>query len=208
MSAHGLFKRAVSVWTKLPGLPFTVQGQITQQDRLPGMSEWAPRDVISRVSEGLQQGENPQDLIEAERTKGMGKSIALGAAGGGVGGGLLGRLISGEAATAPVKELFQRGTGTSLRGLRGLSKIPGAAKALTLGGLGLGALAGGAAWGAGANERGGTAHDIVRGLNREQLMLDNANLQHQLLQKQLLTHNPMPSATAAQPLVAQTGKSV
>jgi hypothetical protein len=39
-------------------------------------------------------------------------------------------------------------------------------------------------------------------------MQSNAHLQNQLMRQQLLNANPMPSATAAQPLVAQTGKSV
>lgn len=208
MSATGLFKKAIAIWTKIPGLPFTVPGNITQYDRLPGMSEWAPRDVITRVSEGMQEGEDPANIVKKERDKGFSQSVGLGAAGGTIGGGLLGRLVSGEAAVAPIKEIFQEGAGTSLRGLRNLSKIPTAAKALTLGGLGLGALAGGSAWGTDTAQRGNIARDVVRGLSREQLTLQNAQLQNKILQQQLLAQNPMPSATAAQPLVAQTGKSV
>lgn len=207
MSATGLFKKAIAIWTKIPGLPFTVPGNITQYDRLPGMSEWAPRDVITRVSEGLNEGEQPVDLVEKERNKGFAQSIGLGATGGAVGGGLLGRLVSGESAVAPIKEIFEEGTGTSLRGLRNLSKIPRAAKVLTLGGLGLGALAGGSAWGTDIKQRENIARDAVRGLSREHLTLQNAQLQNKLLQQQLLTPNPMPSATASQPLVAQTGKA-
>jgi hypothetical protein len=208
MSATGLFKKAIAIWTKVPGLPFTVPGNITQYDRLPGMSEWAPRDVITRVSEGLHEGKNPTDIVEKERDKGLAQSVGLGAAGGTVSGGLLGRLVSGSDAVAPIKEILEEGTGTSLRGLRNLSKIPRAAKVLTLGGLGLGSLAGGIAWGTDTAQRGSIAQDAIRGLSREQLTLQNAKLQNKVLQQQLLTHNPMPSATAAQPLVAQTGKSV
>jgi hypothetical protein len=208
MSATGLFKRAVAIWTKVPGLPFTVPGNITQYDRLPGMSEWASRDVITRMGEGMRRGEDLDALVEKEKGEGLGSSIGIGTAAGGLGGGLLGRLVSGEAATAPIKEIFQQGTGTSLRGLRGLSRIPGVAKALALGGAGLGALAGGIGWGMGSGERGDTAHEVARGLRREQTMQSNANLQNQLMRHQLLNANPMPSATAAQPLVAQTGKSV
>jgi hypothetical protein len=208
MSAYGLFKQAVAIWTKVPGLPFTIPGNISQHDRLPGMSEWAPRDVISRIGEGMRQGKDLDALVEAEKEEGLGKSLALGAVGGGVGGGLLGRLVSGEAATAPIKDLFAKGTGTSLRGLRGLSKIPTAARALALGGVGLGTLAGGVGWGVGQDARGDTARAVARGLRREQLVQSNAALENELLRRQLLTHNPTPSATAAQPLVAQTGKSI
>jgi hypothetical protein len=207
MSATGLFKRAVAIWTKVPGLPFTIPGTITQHERLPGMSDWAPRDVITRVSERMQQGDDPNDIVESEQGKGLGKSLAIGSAAGGISGGLLGRLVSGEEAVAPIKEIFEHGTGTSLRGLRNLSKIPRAAQALTLGGLGLGALAGGLTWGKDSTRRGETAGDAIRGLDREHLNLQNAQLQNRVLQQQLLTHNPMPSATAAQPLVAQTGKA-
>ena len=203
-----MFKRAVAVWTKVPGLPFTLPGNLTQYERLPGMSEWASRDVITRMGEGMRRGEDLDALVEKEKEEGLGGSLAMGAAGGGLGGGLLGRLVSGEAATAPVKEILREGTGTSLRGLRGLSKIPGAAKALALGGVGLGTLASGIGWGMGSGDRADTARAVARGLRREQSMQTNANLQNQALRQQLLTHNPMPSATAAQPLVAQIGKAV
>lgn len=203
-----MFKRAVAVWTKVPGLPFTIPGNITQYERLPGMSEWAPRDVITRASEGLRAGNDPQELVEEEKNRGMGKDIALGAASGGVGGGLLGRLVSGEAATAPVREMLAEGTGASLRGLRNLGKIPTAAKVLTLGGMGVGALGGLTHWGTNVESRGESAKDALRGLKRERLMLNNAQLQNEVLKKQLLKENPAPSATASQPLVAQTGKAI
>lgn len=208
MSATGLFKKAIAIWTKVPGLPFTVPGTITQYERMPGMSEWVPRDVITRMGEGMRRGEDLDALVEKEKGEGLGKSLGTGALAGGVGGGLLGRLVSGEAATAPIKEIFQQGAGTSLRGLRGLSRIPGAAKALALGGAGLGALTGGIGWGMGSGERADTAREAARGLRREQIMQANASLQNQLMRQQLLNSNPMPSATAAQPLVAQTGKSI
>lgn len=207
MSATGLFKRAVAIWTKVPGLPFTIPGNISQDDRLPGMSEWAPREVITRMGKGMRRGEDLDALIEREKGEGLGASLGIGAAAGGLGGGLLGRLVSGEAATAPIRKIFQKGTGASLRGLQGLSRIPGAAKALTLGGAGLGALAGGIGWGMGTDERADTAHEVARGLRRERTLQSNANLQNQLLHQQLLNVNPMPSAIAATPLVAQTGKS-
>jgi hypothetical protein len=60
----------------------------------------------------------------------------------------------------------------------------------------------------GSGDRGDTAREVARGLRREQAVQTNTRLQNQLLKQQLLTHNPMPSATAAQPLVAQTGKSI
>lgn len=208
MSATGLFKRAVSIWTKAPGLPFTISGTTVPDDRLLGMSEWAPRDAIERMSKGMRRGTGAEELIEDERGRGLGKSIGSGAALGGLGGGVLGRVIAGEAATAPIMEIFEKGTGTSLRGLRNLSRIPGAAKALTLGGVGLGALAGGIGWSRGSEDRENMARDIASGLHNEQLAAGNASLQNQLMARQLLNANPMPSATAAQPLVAQTGKSV
>jgi hypothetical protein len=208
MSATGLFKRAVSVWAKAPGLPFTVSGNTVTDDRLLGMSEWAPRDMIERLSKGQRRGTSTDQLIQEERDRGLGGAVGGGAALGGLGGGILGRIVSGEAATAPIKDLFQEGTGTSLRGLRSLSRIPGAAKALTLGGLGIGALAGGIGWGRGAQDREDTARDIAAGLYNEQLAAGNAGLQNQVMARQLLNANPMPSATASSPLVAQTGKSV
>lgn len=197
MSATGLFKRAVSIWTKAPGLPFTISGNTVPDERLQGMSEWAPRDVIERMGKGMRQGTGTEELVEAERKRGLGKALGSGAALGGLGGGILGRVVSGEAATAPITEIFEKGTGTSLRGLRGLSRIPGAAKALTLGGVGLGALAGGIGWGRGAEDRENLARDVAASVRNEQLAA-----------RQLLNVNPMPSATASTPLVAQTGKSI
>jgi hypothetical protein len=208
MNAYGMFKRAIAVGVQVPGLPLTIPGSFTQYERLPGMSEWAPHEVITRMGKGMHRGEDLDALIEKEKEKGLGKSLAMGAAGGGLGGGLLGRLVSGEAATAPIKKLLREGTGTSLRGLRGLSRIPGAAKALALGGVGLGTLAGSIGWGMGSENRADTARAVAQGLRREQIMQMNANLQNRELRRQILNHNPMPSATAAQPLVAQVGKAI
>jgi len=204
MSAFDLFKLAVSIYTKVPGLPISVPGSVMQYERLPGMTDWAPRDMISRMGSGMRHDEDIDALVEAEKNKGLGEEIGLGAAGGGLGGGLLGRLVAGEAATAPVSEMLREGV--SARGLRGLSKIPRNAKALALGGTALGALAGGVNWGMHGDERAQTARSVARGLRREQTMQSNANLQNQVLRRQLLTENPMPSATAEQPLVAHSGK--
>jgi len=205
MSAFDLFKKAVAVYAKVPGLPISVPGRVTQYERLPGMTDWASRDVISRLGEGVRQGENQSTLIEAEKNRGLGESIGLGAAVGGFGGGVLGRFMSGEAATAPIRNLLRRGA--SIRGLRGLAKIPGPAKALALGGAGLGALSGGIEWGTHGQDREDIARSVLRGLRREKLLQSNATQQNQVLKRQLLTENPMPSATAEQPLVANTGKS-
>jgi hypothetical protein len=164
--------------------------------------------MIERMGKGVHRGEDVDKLIEEERGRGLGKAVGGGAALGGLGGGVLGRIISGKAATDPIEDIFEKGTGASLRGLRNLSRVPGAAKALTLGGVGLGALAGGIGWGRGAKDRESTARDVASGLHTEQLTAGNASLQNQLMARQLLNANPMPSATASTPLVAQTGKSI
>lgn len=207
MSAYALFKQALAVWTKVPGLPFTVTNPITQPERLPGMTDWAPREVITRMGQGMQQGVNLDELVEREKSQGLGRSLAMGSAGGVIGGGALGRLMSGEAATAPAREILQKGV--SLRGLKGLARTPGAMKALTLGGLGLGAVGSSIGWGMGREDRGQMAQSVARGLRRENLVQQNANLQNRVMRGQLsaLSANPMPSATAGQPLVVQSGKA-
>lgn len=201
-----MFKQAVAIWTKVPGLPLTVSNPISQPERLPGMTDWAPREVISRMGEGMRRGEDLDALVEQEKNEGMGGTLAKGTALGGIGGGLLGRLVGGEAAVEPAKEILEKGL--NMRGLRGLAKTPMAMKALTLGGLGAGALGAGIDWATGRDERGDQARTVARGLRREYTMQQNANMQNQVLRQQLLNHNPMPSATASQPLVVQSSKAV
>jgi hypothetical protein len=179
------------------------------------MSDWAPQDVITRMGTGMRRGEDLDALVEAEKSQGLLSSTSKGLAVGGLGGGLLGRLHAGEAATKPIGEILRKGLGNEgvLRGLRGLAKIPTSAKALALGGAGLGALAGGVGWATGADERGEMARSVARGLRREHTLQSNANLQTQLLRKQLQAMTPVlhanetPTASAEQPLIATVGKT-
>jgi hypothetical protein len=201
-----MFKQAVAIWTKVPGLPLTVSNPISQPERLPGMTDWAPREVISRMGEGMRRGEDLDALVEQEKNEGLGGTLSKGTALGGIGGGLLGRLFGGEAATAPAQDILRKGL--NMRGLQGLAKTPAVMKAMTLGGLGLGALGSGVGWLTDRDERGEQARAVARGLRREQSLQQNANLQNQVLREQLLTHNPMPSASAPQPLVVQSSKGI
>jgi len=170
--SEGLLKYASGVWFRPPGIPFTFAGTPDYQERLTGMSEWAPREMVERVARGLQEGKSVESIAEKEKGKGLLRSTGVGTVAGGVAGGALGRLRGGEATTAPFKELLEKGVSRST--LRGLKKIPRAAKLGPLLGVGGGLLAGLGSWAAGRNERGRQATQVSRGLLAERVLQRNA----------------------------------
>jgi hypothetical protein len=161
----------VPVWAHIPGTPFTLPGRQTQYERLPGMTDWAPRPMVTRVAKGLSDKKPLADIVREEGLEGRGRALATGGIGGGIGGGLLGRLLSGGAGTAPLREIASKGL--SRETIQGLSRIPKAMWAAPLLGSLLGAGLTHHAW---AGKKGGReqqARDVSRGLLAERLIQNN-----------------------------------
>lgn len=179
---------AVPMWIHVPGTPVTLPGETTQYERLPGMTDWAPRDVVSRVGKGIAQDKNIQDIAEQEAQRGLLRTTATGAAGGLLGGAMLSRLVGGEAVAAPFKEILKRGISKDT--LRGLGHLPRVAKILPLLGLGIGTAAGAGNWAQGRDARRSQAKAVGKGLLSEQILQ-----QHQLNQARDSRKLPLESAT-------------
>ena len=63
------------------GIPGTSIGinRRSREERLPGMHKWVPRDVIEKAHEGLDQGMDPQALLEQSADEGQYLDPLLGA---------------------------------------------------------------------------------------------------------------------------------
>lgn len=206
---EGLLKYASGVWFRPPGLPFTFAGTPDYQERLTGMSEWAPRGMVERVAKGLQKGKSVESLSGEEKGKGLLRSTGVGAVAGGAAGGVLGRLLGGEASTAPFKELLAKGL--SKETFRGLKKIPRSAKLAPLIGVGGGLLAGLGGWAAGRGERERQTTQVSRGLLAERVLQRNA-LKEALkteapYNQPLLRGLPLTTASAQTPYAVTLGNT-
>lgn len=165
-------KSAVAVWTHVPGTPFTLPGSPEIKERLPGMVDWAPREMITRIARGLRAGKGPEDLAKAEGMKGLPLTAGGGALAGGTLGAMAGRLIGGQATTQPFKNLWSQGL--SRGSLKQLSKIPMSAKMAPLLGLGIGAGVGALKWLKDAPGKRQQAFDVSRGLLAEKVLQEKA----------------------------------
>lgn len=170
--SEGLLKNAYPVWMHIPGTPFTLPGRPQYRERLTGMNEWAPREMVERVGEGLEEGRTVEDLVRKEKGEGLLGHLGVGALGGAAAGGVAGRLAGGEAAVAPFKGLLEKGV--SLKGLKNLGKIPMASKLLPALGVGAGLLGGAALWKGHGNKRESQAREVARGLTAERILQRNA----------------------------------
>ena len=169
MRRHYFIKEGASpIWIHVPGTPFTLPGERTQYSRLPGMTEWAPRDVVERMGRGLAEDKSVKSLVEQEKQQGLLSHLVRGSGGGLVGGAIGGRLMGGEAATNPFKQIFKKGL--NLKTLKGLSKLPRSAKLLPLLGLGAGAAGGVGMWSQGQDARKREAQEVAKGLLSEQIL--------------------------------------
>jgi hypothetical protein len=217
---QGMLKEGVAVWTHVPGTPFTLPGSPTIKERLPGMTEWADRDMIQRVAKKLKSGGDVEDVAGEEAQEGQGKALGIGAAAGSVGGGLLGRLLGGKKVFEPFKDIGRKGL--SGRTLSALSKIPTAAKILPLVGAGAGGYLAHQKWQKGADKREQQALDVSKGLLAERVLQQSAinqainssqqgapNQQQQQVStpgyRPLLTGVPLVSASAPTPYVMASG---
>jgi len=169
MRRHYFIKEGASpVWIHVPGTPFTLPGERTQYSRLPGMTEWAPRDVVERMGKGLAGDQTVKNLAQAESQQGLPGHLGKGAIGGAVGGAMASRIFGGESVTAPFKNIFKKGI--TRESLKGLSKLPRSAKILPLLGLGLGAAGGIGSWASGRDAREQEAREVGKGLLSEQIL--------------------------------------
>lgn len=205
----GMLKEGVAVWTRVPGTPFTLPGSPTIKERLPGMSDWASRDTITRMAKGLQEGDkSPEELAQAEGQKGLAGNMALGAVGGLTGGSLLGRLFSGGKGVEPFLNIYEKGLNKGT--MRGLKHLPGAMKALPLLGMLGGAAIGAGHWNQGREGRKRQALDVSKGLLTERLLQSNA-VQHAVKSSNpystpLLKGVPLTSAQTSMPYVLRAGQ--
>lgn len=99
LGAYGLEKAAeAGIVLGLPNSPLSVSAS-GKHERLPGMRRWVPRDAIERAGLGLDEGLDPQALLELEAQRGR---FAWPAVGGALGAGGLRLMMpqSGLAAQA------------------------------------------------------------------------------------------------------------
>ena len=206
---QGLLKYASGVWFRPPGLPFTFAGTPDYQERLTGMVEWAPRHMVENVARGLQEGRSVDAMSSEEGRKGLLRNLGVGTLAGGTAGGVIGRIVGGEATTAPFKELLAKGL--SRETLSQLKNIPRSAKIGLPLGAGAGLLAGLGAWKSGQGRRERQAREVARGLLAERVLQRNA-LKEALKTEQpynqpLLKGVPLTSASAQTPYAVTLGNS-
>ena len=188
----------VPMWVHIPGTPITLPGERTQYERLPGMTDWAPRDTVSRVGKGLAEKQDISEIAESEANQGLGASAIKGGAGGLLGGSMLARLVGGQAVSAPFKNVLKGGLNKST--MSGLSKIPMSAKALPLLGVGAGLASGIGGWASGRDERRNQAASVSKGLLSEQILQQHSLGQAQQgAQGKQLSKLPIESASMPSP---------
>jgi hypothetical protein len=185
--------------SSLPGTPFSVKNR--ERERLTGMMEWAPRDVIERVGKGLREDQNTDLLTEQEARRGLPWNLVSGGAGGAAAGLLGGRLLGGAETMTPFKNILNKGI--SKETLEALKHLPTSMKALPAVGAGLGLLGGAANWGRGIPERRREAQEVSRGLLSEQI-LQNASLNSA---KAALSKIPTETASTSIPVVVRSGET-
>jgi len=168
MGRYYFIKEGAPVWIHVPGTPFTLPGERPRYTRLPGMSEWAPNEVVERVGKGLKQNVPIEELAESESGRGLLSSAGKGGIGGGIAGSMAARIVGGDAAVAPIKDIYRKGL--SRKSLQGLRNLPRAAKILPLLGLGLGVTGGVGGWAMGQDKRRREAHEVAKGLLSEQVL--------------------------------------
>lgn len=81
--AFGVKQADSSFSVGLPGLGFSTS---SRDERLPGMSRWAPREYIEQAYDALDRGTNPSVLVEQAAREGGALHPAIGAALGGLAG--------------------------------------------------------------------------------------------------------------------------
>lgn len=199
MRRHYFVKEGAPVWIHVPGTPFTLPGERPRYERLPGMVDWAPREAVERVGRGLKEDVPIEALAEQEAQRGLLTNILKGGGGGAIAGSMGARLVGGEKATAPIKQIYKKGL--SRKALASLSKLPRLAKVLPLLGMGAGLAGGIGSWAAGREGRREEAQSISKGLLSEQILQEHAlnQARQSLQQRPLLMRRPPESARVSAP---------
>jgi hypothetical protein len=171
------------------------------------MSDWANRDVVTRINKDLEKGMQIKDIEDNEANRDLSTHMLRKGLGGGLAGTLTGRVVGGEAATAKFKDLLQ--SGVSKDTLRNLRKTPQAMKALPLLGLGGGLAAGLGSWISSRDQRRQQARDVSKGLLSEQILQkkDLMDARRSVQQPNVLSPAPVESATQETPLVTTLGST-
>ena len=166
------------------------------------MLNWAPRDVIERVGEGLSSDMAVKDIANREALHGAVPSGVKGGLAGLTLGALAGRLAGGEKSLAPIKDMYSKGI--TKETFKGLGKVPGVMKAMPLIGAGLGVGTGLGLWGKGYENRIAQARDVATGLLAEQI-IQRGQLQNAANSIRPLSGLPRESASYQSPRVVVTG---
>jgi hypothetical protein len=160
------------LWIRVPGTPFTLPGAATQYERLPGMTEWVPRDDVETVSKAMEHDVPIDQISEQVSRSGLWPGMWKGLGVGGVAGALAGRAVGGEAAFSPFIDIKDKGL--TSKTLAGLKKVPGAMKALPWVGAALGGAHAYGKWKSDYEGRGDRAKDIAKGLLAERILQTSA----------------------------------
>jgi len=204
----GLLKTAIPLWLKVPGATVPITGMPQPYERLPGMTEWAPREMVEDVAQGIRGGRDVEDIAQEQSQKGLLGNAAVSGLTGAFGGVLGGRLIGGETAWDPFKGLLSKGL--NREGLSSLKGIRWPMAALPLAGAGLGVGLAAKKWHDQAPHREKQIYDVARGLLAERILqrdsLRQAMSRETPVQTPALTGVPRQSASALPPLVLSRGE--
>lgn len=200
MRRHYFIKEGSPVWINVPGTPFTLPGETTKYERLPGMVDWAPRDMVTRVGKGLDKEISPTVLAEQEAERGLPGTLGKGAVGGTTAGLLAAKLLGGDKFLPSIPKMLQSGVTPDM--VKRFKSLPRSIKGLPLAGAGVGMLAGLGTWNARKGQRREQAQGVAKGLLTEQILQ-----QHDLNRASLgaLQGLPRDSSTEQTPVVATLG---
>jgi hypothetical protein len=167
---EGLLKNAFfPIWTRVPGTPFSLPGNMDPEERLPGMDTWAPRERMERISAGMHAGVPIDVMMRAEGESDQARNVLTSAGAGLLGGGLLGRAVGGEAATAPLRDIIREGGHNFMKNL---AAVPTSMKALAGAGALGGAYYGANRWAERKPIREHQAYETARAMRNEQMLND------------------------------------
>jgi hypothetical protein len=202
----GLLKNAnIPLWLRVPGATIPITGQPTPEERLPGMTEWAPREMVEDVAQGVRRGRDVEDIAQEQSRKGLLGPAAVAGLTGTVGGVLGARVLGGEEAWAPFKGMLNKGLINS-GGAAELRNLRWPMIALPLAGAGLGVGLAAKNWADEAPHRQRQTYDVARGLLSERILQRDSLGQAIGRETSSLRGIPHQSANATSPLVLSRGE--
>jgi hypothetical protein len=170
---------------------------------------------MERISAGMHAGVPVDVMMKSEGEQDLGRNVFTGAGAGLVGGGMLGRLVGGEAAVQPLKDiatsgLIPSGAEVGLKEnassvMKQLAKLPTSMKALSAAGALGGAYYGANRWSEHKPQRQHETYEAARSLHNEQLLNDVNMLRAQdyLKERSILQQHPSAmsdSSSAKEPI--------